>query len=134
MNLFNIFQVNVPFLYPLKTSDITGFLMFSGVIENFRYHWFSNVFRGYRKGTLVWNDLKLQIKTPRQLYWNSFCILHRRIWNPVKHLWWSLFPIDSLTYTSVFIVNFKLIELINKNNRSVLFCEKALLKNLAKSS
>ena len=34
----NLFQVNVVFLYPLKTS------------ENL---WFSDVFRGYRKGTLT---------------------------------------------------------------------------------
>ena len=38
----NPFQVNVPFLHPLKTS------------ENRR---FSDVFRGYRKGTLAWNEL-----------------------------------------------------------------------------
>ena len=36
--LINPFQANVPFLYPLKTS------------ENL---WFSDVFRGYRKGTLA---------------------------------------------------------------------------------
>ena len=38
----NPFQANVPYLYPLKTS---GNL------------WFSDVFRGYRKGTLAWNGL-----------------------------------------------------------------------------
>ena len=46
-NLFVIFQVNVPFLYPLKTSETSGFLIFSGVIE---------------KEQLVWNGLKLKIK------------------------------------------------------------------------
>ena len=39
----NRFQANVPFLYPLKTS------------ENLQ---FSDVFRWYRKGTLAWNSLK----------------------------------------------------------------------------
>ena len=41
--LFNPFSTNVPLLYPLKTS------------ENLR---FSDVFRGYRSGTLVENELK----------------------------------------------------------------------------
>ena len=38
----NPLQANVPFLYPLKTS------------ENQK---FSDIFRGYRKGTLAWNGL-----------------------------------------------------------------------------
>ena len=41
------FRVDVPFIYPLETS------------ENF---WFSDVFRGYRNGTLAWNGLRLGIK------------------------------------------------------------------------
>ena len=40
---FNPFQPNVPFLFPLKTS------------ENL---WFSNIFRGYRNGTLALNGLQ----------------------------------------------------------------------------
>ena len=40
----NPFQANVPFLYPL---------------ENVRKPWVSDVFRGYRKGTLAWNGLNL---------------------------------------------------------------------------
>ena len=35
-------MVNVPFLYPLETSENQGF---------------SDVFRGYRNGTLTWNEL-----------------------------------------------------------------------------
>ena len=38
----NSFQVNVLFLYPQKTSEKL---------------WFSDVFRGYRKGTLAWYRL-----------------------------------------------------------------------------
>ena len=38
----NPFHTNVPFLYPLKT------------LENL---WFSDVFRGYRNGTLAWKVL-----------------------------------------------------------------------------
>ena len=41
----NLFLTNVPLLYPLKTS------------EKLR---FSDVFRGYRSGTLVENGLKNQ--------------------------------------------------------------------------
>ena len=52
----NLFQANVPFLYPLKTS------------ENRR---FSDVFRGYKKGTLIWNGL---ISSLIQQLW-SFCVI-----------------------------------------------------------
>ena len=41
-NKINSFSTNVPLQYPLKT------------LENL---WFSNVFRGYRSGTLVDNGL-----------------------------------------------------------------------------
>ena len=41
---FNPFLINPPFLYPLKTSKTSGFLMF---------------FRGYRSGTLVENKLNM---------------------------------------------------------------------------
>ena len=41
---FNPFQINVSFLYPPKTS------------ENQR---FADVFEGYRKGTLAWNELNI---------------------------------------------------------------------------
>ena len=44
-NLFNSFFATDLFLYPLKTS------------ENL---WFSNNFRGYRKGPVAWNRLKEQ--------------------------------------------------------------------------
>ena len=58
--LLNPFQANVPFLYPLKTS------------ENL---WFSDVSRGYRKGTLAWNgsikaDGPLNYET-NKLLWGS---------------------------------------------------------------
>ena len=43
LSIFNPFSTNVPYLYPLKTS------------ENRR---FSDIFRGYRSGTLVENGLK----------------------------------------------------------------------------
>ena len=43
LNLFNPFQVNRSFRYPLK------------ILENL---WFSEVFREYKKGTLAWNRLK----------------------------------------------------------------------------
>ena len=43
--VFNSFSTNVPLLYPLKIS------------ENRR---FSDAFRGYRKGTLVKNGLKIR--------------------------------------------------------------------------
>ena len=43
MWIINPFSTNVPLLYPLETS------------ENQR---FSDIFRGYRSGTLVENDLK----------------------------------------------------------------------------
>ena len=43
IDTLNPFLVNVLFLHPLKTS------------ENL---WFSNIFRGYRNGTLLWNGLK----------------------------------------------------------------------------
>ena len=33
----NPFQANVPFLYPLKTSEKEGFLMFSEIVES--EHW-----------------------------------------------------------------------------------------------
>ena len=42
----NLFHANVPFLYPLKTSENQGF---------------SEVFRGYGNGTLAWNGLKNRI-------------------------------------------------------------------------
>ena len=42
---FNSLLLNGTFLYPLKT-------------ENF---WFSDLFRGYRDGTLTWNELKQMI-------------------------------------------------------------------------
>ena len=45
--MVNPFSSNVPLLYPLKTS------------ENFR---FSDVFRGYRSGTLVENRLIVNMK------------------------------------------------------------------------
>ena len=41
-DLLKLIQVNVPFLYPLETSENLGF---------------SDVFRGYGKVTLVWNGL-----------------------------------------------------------------------------
>ena len=41
----NPFSTNIPFLYPLKAS------------ENL---WFSNIFRGYKSGTLVENGLMKQ--------------------------------------------------------------------------
>ena len=44
----NPLQANVPILYPLKMS------------ENQR---FSDVFRGYKKGTLAWNGLKKTCQT-----------------------------------------------------------------------
>ena len=41
-DLLKLIQVNVPFLYPLETSENLGF---------------SDVFSGYRKVTLAWNGL-----------------------------------------------------------------------------
>ena len=57
----NLFQVNVVFLYPLKTS------------ENL---WFSDVFRGYRKGTLTWNGL---IKQDSKLFGSFIAIPEKLI-------------------------------------------------------
>ena len=45
----NPFSTNVPLLYPLKTS---------------KNHWFSEVFSGYRSGTLVENELPTVWKAP----------------------------------------------------------------------
>ena len=49
MQRFKQFQTNVPFIYPLKTSESL---------------WFSDIFWGYRKGTLAWNGLTRQLKYP----------------------------------------------------------------------
>ena len=49
INFPNLLQANVPFLYPLKTS------------ENL---WFSDVFRG----TMAWNGLTLEAKLENILY------------------------------------------------------------------
>ena len=57
----NPFQTNVSFLYPLKTS------------ENRR---FSDVFRGYRKGTLAWNRLRYLIRYTLKML---FCAISRGI-------------------------------------------------------
>ena len=56
----NPFQTNAPFLYPLKTS------------ENLQ---FSDVFRGYRKGTLAWNWLII-------FYARAYC--HRKYFLKLK--------------------------------------------------
>ena len=49
--IFNPFSTNFLLLYALKTS------------EN---HWFSDVFKGYRGGTLVENGLKNENRNLRQ--------------------------------------------------------------------
>ena len=68
---FNLFQVNVPFLYPLKTS------------ENQR---FSDAFRGYKKGALTWNRLirfSFLSYLQNQFFFNSafFCTVMMFIWS-----------------------------------------------------
>ena len=68
-NGFNPFSTNVPLLYPLKTS------------ENIR---FSDVFRGYRSGTLVENGL------------NSICPFDH-------HLWVVTIFIETIFYKIVFL-------------------------------
>ena len=74
----NPFSTNVPLLYPLKTS------------ENLQ---FSDVFRGYRSGTLVENELKkldlylgnnnspLEIKYHQLAYYLKFYI-NQDAWHP----------------------------------------------------
>ena len=47
-NYFNPFHTNSPFLYPVKTSESL---------------WISDIFRGYKNGTLEWNGLKKEIFT-----------------------------------------------------------------------
>ena len=42
--IFNPFRANIPFLYPLKNSE---------------HLWFSDIFRGYKNGTLAQNKLIL---------------------------------------------------------------------------
>ena len=46
-SITNPFQVNVPFPYSMKTSETCDFL----------FSEFSDVFRGYRNGTLTWSSL-----------------------------------------------------------------------------
>ena len=58
------FYINVPFLYPLKTS------------ENLR---FCDVFRGYRNGTLAQKGLILTV--PQQLF-----IINNRLHNIQSHI------------------------------------------------
>ena len=70
----NPFQVNVPFLYLLKTS------------ENQR---FSDVFRGYRKGTFTWNGLqKLVIMWKYMKHWfkNGVVYISFLSLSEVKHI------------------------------------------------
>ena len=53
----NLFHVNVPFLYPLKTS------------ENL---WFSDVFSGYKNGTLAWKNVFREYKNGTLTWKNVF--------------------------------------------------------------
>ena len=112
-NTFNPFQANVPFLYPLKTS------------ENL---WFSEVFRGYRKGTLAWNGLIEQhfsiIEKKSKKIWASIFFSQKIFGGGIvsmtqltftcskpttetlKKAWNMIFKVNN-KHSSVFIVNFE---------------------------
>ena len=86
---FNPFSSNVPLLYPLKTS------------ENLR---FSDIFRGYRIGTLLENGLrifqmKLSQRSPRIHFLKTFSNLKTLLTAFLRNM--SLWKKDKLEWTSL---------------------------------